>query len=629
MTTTVTTAASGPMTANGVTPIPFTFQAVSGTEIEVTRNGIVASPTTYFVNLAPDGTGSITPTTSWGSDTVWIYSDPEYMQTTEFQRHGAFYPDQINNPLDRLARATLGLRGYVDRVLQDLQNTAGLSLALAASTGSQLVGFIQSGTGAVARTVYSKFRSLPLHVSDFATLQQAVNAAAAQGKALDLGSDDFTVTSTIILPDADIVIRGSGSAALRITYTGSGDMFSAVGLGATTSIEISGFTAIATGLIAGRPISLHYAPGGNQDFRSVFIDDVVAYGTIVDYPTRYWGGGIKLENCRTAIISNCVVHGPTGNLAKTIDGINLTGDSTDCRIAHCVIASVGTAIDISGQVEGTIITGLDVVDVNIGVRKVHVGTSEPWVSMSDWHINARQKGFEFDNVLQVTINKGLLYAQNATGDWIGCHIKGGAVFNNDYMLDFMIDAQLAGGGATSTTGLKVDVGNGVTGTLKMRGCTNGINLASGVSNCVLTVIAEEVTNPIIGTGSASAGNKITWPSPTNGLLLPQSAGPYNPDRGSGLKSMQSFFFGTDTAGAIKASGGIRVIGRDNNFVSARVELYGRNADALTRYFELGEKHIYFEQIWGMNYASDAAAAAAGIPVGGLYHNAGAARIRLA
>ena len=30
----------------------------------------------------------------------------------------------------------------------------------------------------------------------------------------------------------------------------------------------------------------------------------------------------------------------------------------------------------------------------------------------------------------------------------------------------------------------------------------------------------------------------------------------------------------------------------------------------------------------LNYASDAAAAAGGVPIGGLYHNAGAVRVRL-
>ena len=59
MTTTVTTASSGPLIASGTTPIPFTFQAVSADEVEVTLNGGVVDRQTYTVSLNDDGTGSV------------------------------------------------------------------------------------------------------------------------------------------------------------------------------------------------------------------------------------------------------------------------------------------------------------------------------------------------------------------------------------------------------------------------------------------------------------------------------------------------------------------------------------------------------------------------------------------
>jgi hypothetical protein len=109
MTTVVTTARTGPVAASGVTPIPFTFQSISETEIAVIRDGAVADPASYTISRDADGTGEITPLSDWGSDEVIIYSDPNFQQPTEYQRFGAFYPDLINSPLDRLARSIIAL----------------------------------------------------------------------------------------------------------------------------------------------------------------------------------------------------------------------------------------------------------------------------------------------------------------------------------------------------------------------------------------------------------------------------------------------------------------------------------------------------------------------------------------
>lgn len=115
MTTTVTTDRTT-LVANGTAPLPFTFQAISADEIAVTREGVVADPSTYTVALNGDGTGTVTPTTTWGTDDVVIYSDPDFTQPSEFTRFGAFYPDQFNEPLNRLARTDISLRARLERV---------------------------------------------------------------------------------------------------------------------------------------------------------------------------------------------------------------------------------------------------------------------------------------------------------------------------------------------------------------------------------------------------------------------------------------------------------------------------------------------------------------------------------
>jgi hypothetical protein len=145
--TTVTTTAETSATANGLTPIPFTFQALSATEVGVTRAGVVASPSTYTVTLNGDGTGTVTPLTDWGTDAVVVYSDPNYEQLADFQRFTAFYPDQFVPPLDRLARSIIALKRFVVTTFNAYINLSGAisvssrpALALlAASQGTALL----------------------------------------------------------------------------------------------------------------------------------------------------------------------------------------------------------------------------------------------------------------------------------------------------------------------------------------------------------------------------------------------------------------------------------------------------------------------------------------------------------
>lgn len=153
MTTTVTTSSISAV-ASGVTPIPFTFQALSAAEIGVSRNGVEVT-TGFTVILNGDNTGSVTPTSTWGTDAVTIFSKPDYTQATNFLRTGPFYPDQMNPPLDRLARAIIALKGstaavppYLPRVSRIMGwDAAGLPTTYAQSafkgangaTGSQYI----------------------------------------------------------------------------------------------------------------------------------------------------------------------------------------------------------------------------------------------------------------------------------------------------------------------------------------------------------------------------------------------------------------------------------------------------------------------------------------------------------
>lgn len=112
MTITVTTTSSGPYTATADDTFAVTFQSASASEIEVTLDGDVISPGAYTFNRDSDGTGEVVMNDPVTGE-VYINSVPELTQPTEFLRHGAFYPDLLNQPLDRIVAQILYLSSLI------------------------------------------------------------------------------------------------------------------------------------------------------------------------------------------------------------------------------------------------------------------------------------------------------------------------------------------------------------------------------------------------------------------------------------------------------------------------------------------------------------------------------------
>jgi hypothetical protein len=118
-------------------------------------------------------------------------------------------------------------------------NSSGIYAAFAASSGSSLVGFIQSGTGAVATTVQAKLRE-SVSVSDFGgSLSVAINSIGATYKTLLVDSaivmsTNVTVPSNVSLeiPEGGsitttgytLTINGNFSAGLYQVFFGSGSV---------------------------------------------------------------------------------------------------------------------------------------------------------------------------------------------------------------------------------------------------------------------------------------------------------------------------------------------------------------------------------------------------------------------
>lgn len=221
MTTTATHAISGPLTANGVAPLPFDFQSISADEIAVLRNNVLVT-TGYTVTRNGDGTGYIAPTSSWGTDSVIIYSNPTYRQSSEFERFAPLYPDAVEAALDRLSRTMLAFRRTTDQIQIAL---SGLALGALTALPEPVINFLSPLAGAVTRTLRSKLADT-VSIKDFGAVGDGTTndtpAFAAACAALGAAGGRIEVPNTLrCLIDTALTIPPNISIVGQHEFVGS------------------------------------------------------------------------------------------------------------------------------------------------------------------------------------------------------------------------------------------------------------------------------------------------------------------------------------------------------------------------------------------------------------------------
>ena len=174
------------------------------------NNGVILSGGKLYTYAAGTTTPAVTYTSSSGAT---AHTNPIILDSAGRVPSGEIWlTDAVNYKFTLNTSADVLIATW-DNVSG---NGSGILSSLSASSGSSLVGFIQSNTGAVARTVQSKLRDV-VSVKDFGAVGDGTNddtaeiqAALNTAKAVYLPTGTYLISSTLRLAADGQIVYGDG-----------------------------------------------------------------------------------------------------------------------------------------------------------------------------------------------------------------------------------------------------------------------------------------------------------------------------------------------------------------------------------------------------------------------------------
>lgn len=352
MTVASSTSKSGPYACNGVTvAFAISFACSAASDLSVYRTDASAFDTALVLNTdytvslnadqtnSPGGTVTLTSAPPAGYQ-VTILRNVAFTQGTSLPNQGGWYPKVVENAFDKLTMIVQQLSEKVSRSVQvgvTSSDTAALvsaiysagayATAYATSAGASLLGFIQSGIGAVARSIQDELRDVirikqfgatGLGVaSDTAAFRAALVRAAGKKLRLPAGNYriEFTETNALDIP-ANIEIEGDGMATTTITFVPSSTTYRNLMSVPSGGLTLRGLK-VTTAVPAGGQVSLFSIGAGN-----IVIDQCDLDGgmTNVGVALSHSAFGFNIADTGTQNdirIERCILHRMTYPWLKT------------------------------------------------------------------------------------------------------------------------------------------------------------------------------------------------------------------------------------------------------------------------------------------------------------------------
>ena len=201
------------------------FQQIFDTDGSPLDNGYLYIGT---ANANPE----VSPISLWWDDAGTIpAAQPIRTQNGYIVRNGT--PARLYTSQEDYSLTVKNRNGVIVLTVLDATSDSNLTTALAASSGSSLIGFLQAGTGAQARTVQSKLREW-VSVKDFGAVGDgltddtaAIQAAIDQANVIggDVLFEELTYITSTLLPKSNVTLQLNG-ATLKLKSATNERIFS-------------------------------------------------------------------------------------------------------------------------------------------------------------------------------------------------------------------------------------------------------------------------------------------------------------------------------------------------------------------------------------------------------------------
>jgi hypothetical protein len=234
MTISSTTRVAGPYTGNGTaSAFPFAFKVFAASDLDVVRLNAATGVETALVlnsdytvtlngnqNTNPGGTVTLVAGALATGFTLTLTSDLANLQPTDLTNQGGFYPDVINDSLDRATIQIQQLTDDIDRSIKAPISDTGLNMVLppAAARANQYLAFDSNGEvdigGAVPDQVYYGAKA-----SDPATRNDGGPIQAGDLYFNSVASELRLYNGSVWASPANVFVTGVAPAGLTVTGT--------------------------------------------------------------------------------------------------------------------------------------------------------------------------------------------------------------------------------------------------------------------------------------------------------------------------------------------------------------------------------------------------------------------------
>lgn len=288
-----------------------------------------------------------------------------------------------------------------------------------------------AGTATVTATGSTTARALAARFADTASVKDfgavgdgtaddtaAIQAAFTAGVGR-FPAGSYKISADLTITDQSIVLSGEGQEETKILVSHAGRGIVYTSTDRDRHLKIQGLAVVATNAAATIGVDITFPLTTSIDQIQVLVDDVAVTKT---GSGKFLTGCIRCNNVTNPTFSRVLVE---GDYTSTDYGIGFEGQCLDASITTTRIYLAQIGVQMGGTCEGLTISETAIVTVKHGID-AQSSAYEPWLGLTNVHINAVERCVKTVNRGEVLISNCLFYATTVGSptEWISVDISG-------------------------------------------------------------------------------------------------------------------------------------------------------------------------------------------------------------